>query len=1031
MERLTRYFTEPSQRLGILCQRHRCKGLMPLKRQLLRFLVLVSFACCCTLWVIPAVASLPGAPFEGRLETAEVTKTADAALEAQARAHYDAGNYRESAELFQRAADVAEEALSRGGLLANAALAYGRLGDWPSARTILEAAQGQIASGVASSPEAQAIVAQVQDIAGQLLLSQGQAESAAVAWEAAAIAYAQADNQPQTWQAQLGQARALQAAGFYRRSIDLLTELITALQAQPPSPLSIQVARNLGEAFRLTGALAQAEAQLMASLQDAEALSLPDEVSVAYRGLGDLARLVDGNDGQAANYYSQAIAAAVSPTIQTQAQLRQLTLSTHRAQWLAAYSLALTLWGPEMPSPLDRPSLYTQIGLIKHLQMIRQATLETLGDLVWAELERLAEAAEQSDTGTESVATADSLAVSPAEINPGGPVPVDAEATFDDLHPITWPKFVQETFSEELATLVSQLAEDYPALPQPKDGPVDRPTREFGYEFTEQQFWAVLDGHLPALSEMAARLASLRQTAQNLGDVQAEASILGALGHLYGQVEDWEAAAQILQEGLLLAQSNGFEQIAYELQAQLGRIQLTLGDRTAAIAAYQASVQTLQAMRADVVAVSSEAQYSFQKSIEPIYRELAALLLSDEAEQASGENLKQAREVIELLQLAELDNFFREACLDAAAIEIDQLDQQAAVIYPILLPNRLAVVISLPGQTFQYFSVAVDTAVLDQTVQDLQRALETPRSDITSIRGSRTTRTGIDIEFQDQDYQVLPLAAQVYDWLVRPAAAALAAADIQTLVFVLDGSLRNIPMAVLYDGSQFLIENYAIALTPGLQLLDPRPLPRQALSVIVAGLSEERAFADTVFGALPNVLDEIDTIEQFFPATVLLNQDFNVENFTQNVGTLPSPVVHLATHGEFGSQLEDTFILTWDDRLIANDFSNILLTSELSRAAPIELLVLSACETATGDDLAVLGLAGIAMRSGARSTLASLWQVSDPATAQLMGEFYRQLGNPDISKAEAIRQAQLSLLTDEAYRHPYYWSPFVLLGNWL
>jgi CHAT domain-containing protein len=95
------------------------------------------------------------------------------------------------------------------------------------------------------------------------------------------------------------------------------------------------------------------------------------------------------------------------------------------------------------------------------------------------------------------------------------------------------------------------------------------------------------------------------------------------------------------------------------------------------------------------------------------------------------------------------------------------------------------------------------------------------------------------------------------------------------------------------------------------------------------------------------------------------------------------------------------------------------------------LLVLSACETATGDKQATLGLAGIAVRAGARSTLASLWTVGDEATAELMTSFYRELKDSDITKAEAIRRAQQKVLQNEAFSHPYYWSAFILLGNWL
>jgi len=147
------------------------------------------------------------------------------------------------------------------------------------------------------------------------------------------------------------------------------------------------------------------------------------------------------------------------------------------------------------------------------------------------------------------------------------------------------------------------------------------------------------------------------------------------------------------------------------------------------------------------------------------------------------------------------------------------------------------------------------------------------------------------------------------------------------------------------------------------------------------------------------------------------------------VESQPFPIVHLATHGEFGSTAEDTFILTWDDRFTANEFSQLLQSR--SGGQPIELLILSACRTATGDDRAALGLAGIAVRSGARSTLASLWYISDEATSVLMSKLYAVLGEQNTTKAEAVRQAQLELLRNPQYANPYYWAPFVLVGNWL
>lgn len=177
---------------------------------------------------------------------------------------------------------------------------------------------------------------------------------------------------------------------------------------------------------------------------------------------------------------------------------------------------------------------------------------------------------------------------------------------------------------------------------------------------------------------------------------------------------------------------------------------------------------------------------------------------------------------------------------------------------------------------------------------------------------------------------------------------------------------------------------------------------------------------------------------QAFPASQkLLNQEFTATTI-QNELKSNFPIVHLATHGLFSSNPERNFIITGDGKSISiNELSTLLKEQENN----LELLVLSACETATGDERAMLGLAGTAVRSGARSTLATLWPVSDASTAQLMGEFYQELKKPEVQKLSALRTAQLSQL--ESIRsqllfkqlkslppHPYFWASYVLVGNW-
>ena len=237
-------------------------------------------------------------------------------------------------------------------------------------------------------------------------------------------------------------------------------------------------------------------------------------------------------------------------------------------------------------------------------------------------------------------------------------------------------------------------------------------------------------------------------------------------------------------------------------------------------------------------------------------------------------------------------------------------------------------------------------------------------------------------------------------------------------------------MSVLHDGQQYLIEKYAIALSPGLQLIEPQAIAQQQLRALIAGLTEARAG----FAPLKYVVDELNTVQSQVTETErLLDSDFTSTAFQAQINQLPFPVVHLATHGQFSSQAENTFLLTWNDRINVNQLNSLLRSRNPREEEALELLVLSACETLTGDRRAALGLAGIAIRAGARSTLATLWRVNDEATALLMGEFYQELASQNTSstKAEALRHAQLTLLQNSRFNRPHFWAPYVLVGNWL
>ncbi|WP_217901590.1 CHAT domain-containing protein [Pseudanabaena sp. SR411] len=496
---------------------------------------------------------------------------------------------------------------------------------------------------------------------------------------------------------------------------------------------------------------------------------------------------------------------------------------------------------------------------------------------------------------------------------------------------------------------------------------------------------------------------ALRQS-QAIQDRRAESFALGALGGLYEQNQQLTEAYQLAQRALVLAQSTNADDLLYRWQWLSGKILNQQGKSDLAIAAYRQAVKNIQALRLELAATSPEVQFAFRDRIEPIYRELVSLLLR--SENPSQENLIQARLTLESLQIVELENYFRAACLNIQPQQIDAIDSNSAVLYSAVLKDHLAVILSLPKAPLQYYSTNISQTELEESADQFLQSLNPAFSE--RIR--------------------LKISQKLYDLIIRPTEPALIERQIKNLVFVLDSSLRNLPMAALHDGKQYVIEKYSLALTPGLQILGAKSLDRSQLKVWLGGLSEARQG----FTELKGVKFEAAQIASQIPTNLELNSNFTKLNLQKGLAEQDTAIVHLATHGQFSSDPESTFILTWDDRITIPDFYKFLRDRTDNRSNPLELLVLSACKTAEGDAKASLGLAGIALRSGARSTMGSLWAVNDASTSKLMSNFYDILiKQPTISKAEALQQSQLSVLKDPQYRHPYYWAAFVLVGSWL
>jgi len=520
----------------------------------------------------------------------------------------------------------------------------------------------------------------------------------------------------------------------------------------------------------------------------------------------------------------------------------------------------------------------------------------------------------------------------------------------------------------------------------------------------------------PSAQEIAPILAVARKQAQDLEDARAQALVLEELGQLYRQTQQWSFAQDLTQQALNLSQSINASEISYRVAWQLGRVLKTQAKYEEAIAAYTEAYKTLRTVRSDLIAANADVQFSFRESVEPVYRELVDLLLqpSQQEVEPSQKNLRQARDILESLQVAELENYFQQACEDTKLQldnVVDQKDQEAAVVYPIILDDRLEVILKLPSkkELFHYPPVRLPKEQVRKTLQNFQNSLKDEYK-------SKALR---------QNGQI------VYDWLIKPEEHRLASSGIKTLLFILDGPLRTIPMSALYDGKQFLVEKYAVSLVLGLEVRDPVPLNRSNLKVLAASLTDPpEGFQQ--YARLPNVNPEVDEIQKSgVSVTSIRDQNFTTAEFNKNLNQDSFQVVHLATHGQFGADRNSTYILTANGAIYVNELDKLFRNLRGTQAKAVDLLVFSACKTATGNDRAVLGIAGTTVRAGAQSAIAGLWSLADASSADFSKALYQNLGKSGVTRAEALRQAQLALLKDGRFAHPRYWAPYVLVGSWL
>jgi CHAT domain-containing protein/tetratricopeptide (TPR) repeat protein len=366
--------------------------------------------------------------------------------------------------------------------------------------------------------------------------------------------------------------------------------------------------------------------------------------------------------------------------------------------------------------------------------------------------------------------------------------------------------------------------------------------------------------------------------------------------------------------------------------------------------------------------------------------------------------------------------------LNAIRDNLRQLNQKALILYPLVLPDRLELVIVTADAPPIHRTVPVKKEELTEVISTFRRSLQTPGRD-AKTPGNK-----------------------LYNWLIKPIEKDLQQAGAEAIIYAPDSVLRYIPLAALYDGKNWLIEKFKINNITASSLIKFDSQPKKYQQVLAAAFTKGEytvkfSNLEEKFSGLEYAGPEVENLAKTIPGTkILLDKDFNPQTIIPKMNDYQ--IVHLATHGLLVSgNPEDSFIIFGNGESVTlRDIENWSLPN-------VDLVVLSACQTGLGGKLGngqeILGLGYQFQLTGAKASIASLWSVSDGGTKALMNNFYIALKSGNMTKLEALRRAQVALITGDyvvtnsgnpntntpskqskgSFRHPYYWAPFILIGN--
>ena len=538
---------------------------------------------------------------------------------------------------------------------------------------------------------------------------------------------------------------------------------------------------------------------------------------------------------------------------------------------------------------------------------------------------------------------------------------------------------------------------------------------------------------------------------------------------------------KISDQAILLLQQVDAPELMITIEARRARVFTRLQRNDLAIKSYQTAVRYIEAIRQDIPVSYSQGRSSVRDMIDPVYLGLADALLKDvdTLDQAAKTKLLfRVRDVVEQIKQNQLEDYLGNRCSTLSNLSTTtayvpatalKLNKGTAILYPIIFPDRLELLVETPEGIARH-RVDITSNKLIQDVNAMSSALRAQQTFLTlSRRLYKVLLAPLDSTLQAQSIDTLVIVPDGALRLLAFAAlndgkqfavekyAIAISPGLRIIAQQVDAQIKGPPIArkVLLAGVS----------EPG-KVVDrlPEDLVDQLLQTDDLNAEEKRGKAARsralqsrqLFGSsqsnglaepsstedmraisnklqqilrLDGVSAEIQSLEKIISAKSILNVDFSSRNFSQQVRSGEFDIVHVASHGIFGSTADKTFILAHDDVITIDQFQSLLSADQLNKR-PLDLLVLSACETAEGDDRAPLGISGAALKAKARSAMGSLWPVSDLAASQLMQSVYQNYVNRHLSKAQSLRLAQLELMRQKTFVHPNFWAAFIVVGNW-